>query len=97
MVCRPDLEHYRDDLFSGNWVSEIGFSLEGHPMTRFTTGGESGEDEKKHVGDEYFLESNDKIRFFFEEGFSGSYAASVSYLPRLKMVGLQMLSTVRGP
>jgi phytanoyl-CoA hydroxylase len=37
-------------------------------MTRFSTGGENGEDEKKHVGDEYFLESNDKIRFFFEEG-----------------------------
>jgi len=31
-----------------------GFALEGHPMTRFMTGGESG-DEKKHVGDEYFF------------------------------------------
>ena len=37
-------------------------------MTRFTTGGKNGEDEKKHVGDDYFLGSNDKIRFFFEEG-----------------------------
>ncbi|PWW72412.1 phytanoyl-CoA dioxygenase [Tuber magnatum] len=45
-----------------------GLSLEGHPMTRFTTGGENGEDEKKHVGDHYFLGSNDKIRYFFEEG-----------------------------
>ncbi|KAI5814780.1 hypothetical protein BZA77DRAFT_371332, partial [Pyronema omphalodes] len=44
------------------------FSLEGHPMTKFTTGGEDGSDAEKHVGDAYFLESNDKIRFFFEEG-----------------------------
>ncbi|KAJ1969147.1 hypothetical protein IWQ62_000807, partial [Dispira parvispora] len=38
--------------------------LSNHPMTRFTTG---GDDADEHVGDQYFLESGDKIRFFFEK------------------------------
>ncbi|KJA27570.1 hypothetical protein HYPSUDRAFT_34670 [Hypholoma sublateritium FD-334 SS-4] len=37
------------------------FNVEEHPLTRFTTS------DKDHVGDDYFLSSGDKIRYFLEE------------------------------
>lgn len=39
------------------------FSLDLHPLTQFTTG---DDDTADHVGDDYFLASGDKVRFFFE-------------------------------
>ncbi|KAB8071622.1 hypothetical protein BDV29DRAFT_13782 [Aspergillus leporis] len=42
------------------------FPLESHPLTQFTTGDDASASDKSHVGDDYFLTSGDKIRFFFE-------------------------------
>ncbi|KZT11069.1 phytanoyl-CoA dioxygenase [Laetiporus sulphureus 93-53] len=41
------------------------FTIEDHPLTRFTTGDDN------HVGDDYFLTSGDKIRYFLEEDAVG--------------------------
>lgn len=37
-----------------------------HPMTQFVTGDDQSDRNAKHVGDEYFLTSGDKIRYFLE-------------------------------
>ncbi|PWY96522.1 phytanoyl-CoA dioxygenase family protein [Aspergillus sclerotioniger CBS 115572] len=41
------------------------FPLDTHPLTQFTTGDDPSTT-SKHVGDDYFLTSGDKVRFFFE-------------------------------
>ncbi|KAK0946642.1 hypothetical protein LTR29_001811 [Friedmanniomyces endolithicus] len=50
------------ELLSESYKLLNDFSLDDHPMTRFSTGEKSD-----HVGDDYFLTSSDKVRFFFEE------------------------------
>ncbi|KAL2812406.1 hypothetical protein BJX63DRAFT_247980 [Aspergillus granulosus] len=42
------------------------FDLSTHPLTQFTTGDDAQNPDKPHVGDDYFLTSGDKVRFFFE-------------------------------
>jgi phytanoyl-CoA hydroxylase len=53
--------------------------LSTHPLTRFRTGGDTGQD---HVGDAYFLGSGDKIRFFFEEDAFSSTGELQYLIPR---------------
>lgn len=50
-----------DALLSRSKKLLADFSLDDHPLTKFTTS------DKEHVGDEYFLTSGDKIRYFLEE------------------------------
>ena len=49
------LKHRVDELLDA-------FSLDQHPLTKFSTGETS-----EHVGDNYFLTSGDKVRYFLEE------------------------------
>ncbi|MCJ1312132.1 hypothetical protein MMC25_005806 [Agyrium rufum] len=52
------------------------FPLAEHPLTRFSTG-----ESTSHVSDAYFLESHDKIRFFFEEDAFSSPETSTPSTP----------------
>ncbi|KDN44934.1 PhyH-domain-containing protein [Tilletiaria anomala UBC 951] len=65
----PILEHAKQVI--------NGFDPQRHPMTQFSTGEEDDQQmhdrtqSKKHVGDAYFLESGDAMRYFLEEGAVG--------------------------
>lgn len=72
------------------------FSLSGHPLTKFTTSDEA-RGEEAHVGDRYFLDSGDKVHYFFEEGALD--AAGELTVPKERAInkcghGLHMLDPV---
>ncbi|KIS69412.1 uncharacterized protein UMAG_02743 [Mycosarcoma maydis] len=73
------------------------FSLENHPLTAFTTSSEE-EGEEAHVGDRYFLESGDRIHYFFEQGALDATTKSL-LVPKDRAInkcghGLHMLDPV---
>lgn len=66
-LCIPDYLS-EDDItelldYTNKLIDE--FDISTHPLTKFTTG-TNGEDD--HVGDDYFLNSSDKVSFFMEPG-----------------------------
>ncbi|KAL4950973.1 phytanoyl-CoA dioxygenase [Aspergillus filifer] len=65
------LENYLSPQQVSSLISETNsllssFDLSTHPLTQFTTGDDGENPDQAHVGDDYFLTSGDKVRFFFE-------------------------------
>jgi phytanoyl-CoA hydroxylase len=53
-----------------------------HPLTKFTTGDDAKQDDA-HVGDRYFLESGDKIRYFLEQDSINPSTGKLNRSPEL--------------
>jgi hypothetical protein len=84
MLTQEQLQHFEDEgclcipeFLSPQEVQDImnstrdlitNFDISKHPLTKFTT----GTDGDAHVGDQYFIDSSDKISFFLEPAAFGS-------------------------
>ncbi|CAM9011797.1 unnamed protein product [Wickerhamomyces anomalus] len=66
-ICIPDYLSEEDISKLLNYTHKLidEFDTSSHPLTKFTTG---DNDNEGHVGDDYFLNSSDKISFFMEPG-----------------------------